>query len=255
MRVTLAPGIWMRRLRWTLGWGGFFIANAALYWWFAVDIVFFYHWKVHSSTANTVGSAVMLFGIAAAFTMLGVRAIRSGLWISAERVVVRGALTTHSCAPDDVVEFVAGTRVAPCPLLHRTHGRPLDVSALSRGGGLRSRYPMYLRQLEPVCAELNALLRSVQSAGAANAHEQTAAVRRDHAIENYHLLRTIVLSFTGLFWALSGAVVALEPKTTVAVAMAIFAAVNGVSTYLILRGAKRGIDHHATTPGPPSDVA
>jgi hypothetical protein len=31
MRVTVAPGIWMRRLRFTLGWGGFCIANAALY--------------------------------------------------------------------------------------------------------------------------------------------------------------------------------------------------------------------------------
>jgi hypothetical protein len=66
----------------------------------AFHFVVFRHWQVPTTTANKVEEAVLLFVFAVVSFALGARDLRAGLWIGADRVVVRGMLRSTKLAPE-----------------------------------------------------------------------------------------------------------------------------------------------------------
>jgi hypothetical protein len=254
MRIHVAPEIWIRSERWRIGNGSAILGFAAFGLWLGVYLLVLKHWQVDPTTATKIGQASIGFGIAVLSLPLAVRQLRVGLWISRERVVIRGTFKTYVCLPDDVVAFVPGTRLAPCPLLRRTHGRPLAVSALSRSGFLRTSAPLYLHQLAPVCDDLNELLGTVQSAAAAPRGTLNEEANREHAMERYRVLRRVILGLAAIFWIVAGILVALLPRPSVAAFMIVLALLNTLSTYLTLRRARNNVERQTSTPVNPTNA-
>jgi hypothetical protein len=242
-RVKIATDVWIRNLNQTVGCGAAGVAVAGFWAWMGFHFVIFHHSQVPATTASKVGAAAFLLSLAVLFLWCGIRQLRAGLWISRERVVVRGMLRTRIIDPDEATGFVAGTRLAPCPLLHRKHGRPFAVTALSRSGILKSSNARFLRQVGPVCDELNVLLATVQSGDHKHEEPPGVEVTSEHARENYRVLRSLTLAYAAVFIVISGAVVALAPSPTVAIFVSALSLVNTVGTYVVLRSQKRDVDH------------
>ena len=91
----------------------------------------------------------------------------AGIWIGREGIVVQGPLRTWTIPLEEAHVFSPGVQPGygpngtPCPMLTRDGGRPVGVWALGREGWVW-RYDRYLSELEPLCDELNAVLRRVQ---------------------------------------------------------------------------------------------
>ena len=112
-------------------------------------------------------AAAMLLVVAAGCGVVAYRTYHAGLWIAADGIVIRGPLWTSRVAVDAAESFFAGVQDGagngtPCPMLATGDGRAIGVWALGRQGVVW-RYPRYLRELEPVCTELNRLLECAKA--------------------------------------------------------------------------------------------
>jgi hypothetical protein len=165
--VVVAPNLWMRKRRRTAGSAACaFITSAA---WVAMFFgVALSNPHLTKTAGEILGVAVFLFGVAALSGTYGVRLARSGLWLAADGVRVRGPLKTRHIALDDIKRFEpgiqagAGANGTPCPMLVRANGSRIGVWALGREG-LATRYRRYLDELQPLCDDLNRLLQSLRT--------------------------------------------------------------------------------------------
>lgn len=240
MHIAVGPNSWIRNLRQTLGYGGLTVVMAAFWTWMGFYSIF----SMHSTEANKIGFAIFAFCFGAVTLLLGFRQLRAGLWIGRDRIVVRGTLKTWVLDPSDVTGFVAGQRLAPCPLLDREHGRQVPVSALSRPGILKSSASRFIKELEPVCDDLNTLLKAIRPGTTPHADAPSAETIATHARENYRRLRTFFVVIAVTFAILCELVVALVPKPTVLVFMTALAVFNAIGTYGVLRLEKKQLDLH-----------
>jgi hypothetical protein len=215
--IMVGSSIWMRNRRHTLAFSGFLLANTALYLWLAV------YGFLGKAGDGGGGIGVLGLALAALSGLLAVRHARAGLWMGPDGIVVRGPFKTY--------------RVAP--MLQRKHGRPLRVSALSRGGGLTSRFPALVAQLEPLCDELNALLKTLQAGAPSSSDAADAASAQHEEAHEYRLLRASLLLSGAAYWIIPVVLVALRPTPVFAVWMAVVAVSGTVSTYLILRQVRK----------------
>jgi hypothetical protein len=233
--IMVGSSIWMRNRRHTLAFSGFLLANTALYLWLAV------YGFLGKAGDGGGGIGVLGLALAALSGLLAVRHARAGLWMGPDGIVVRGPFKTYRVAASSATGFVAGfvAKSAPAPMLQRKHGRPLRVSALSRGGGLTSRFPALVAQLEPLCDELNALLKTLQAGAPSSSDAADAASAQHEEAHEYRLLRASLLLSGAAYWIIPVVLVALRPTPVFAVWMAVVAVSGTVSTYLILRQVRK----------------
>ncbi len=166
----VAPNVWIRKARRTGTFAVLAYLNAAA--WVAISVDVASKSQFTSHLGSFVVMLVFLLGVAALSVITGLRLASCGLWMSQEQVVVVGPLRTWTLGVGEVAGFEPGVRGSrngtPCPVLKRTHGRPIGVWALGRDG-LISSYGRFLDELRPLCDELNELL------GTLNAKRSTPA--------------------------------------------------------------------------------
>jgi hypothetical protein len=115
----------------------------------------------------TVEARLALYGLCLSPLLLGAWCVnRTGLWIGLDGVVVRGFVRTRRVPLGKVRAFVPGAcgwwgNGYPAPVLERTGAGRIPIFTLGREG-VAWKFEEYLEQLEPVCDELNALLRVLQ---------------------------------------------------------------------------------------------
>jgi hypothetical protein len=88
---------------------------------------------------------------------------RRGLLISATGIVVRNLFSTHTIALTDAAGFVpgvAGGLGGPCLILKRHSSESVSVGAMARVAVVW-RYGEHLRELQPLCVELEALVSEI----------------------------------------------------------------------------------------------
>jgi hypothetical protein len=123
------------------------------------------HW--HNTVANDVGIGAFFIALAGPGLWMARRLARTGLWMSADGIIVRNPLRTYSTALGDVDAFAPGVLAGgnngtPCPVVKQRQGRPVGVWALGREGVIW-RYGRYAHELEPLCEELNAVLGNLRA--------------------------------------------------------------------------------------------
>jgi len=158
------PEVWLRKRRRTLVFAAYSFALAAFWIGMIFDVA-----ADRATYAHNGGLApFVLFFLALALpsTLLGVRCARSGLWVGAGGVIVRGPLRTWRMQLGDVQRFEAGVagpgNGIPCPQLVRAHGRPVGVFALGSESFVFG-YRRALDQMKPLCEQLNALLETLRA--------------------------------------------------------------------------------------------
>lgn len=119
----------------------------------------------HNTTGSDVGFGVFVLGIDAFLVVCARRLSRAGLLMSRDGVVVRGPFKTWAFPLADAESFEPGVQAGggngtPCPMLKRKNGGAIGVWALGHEGVVW-RYRQYLHDLEPLCDELNEVLRSM----------------------------------------------------------------------------------------------
>lgn len=155
--------VWMRNGRRTRAW-----AALAVVWSAACVVLLTRTGELHGDL-TTVGYAVFgvfYLGMAGLGLLLGWRVARSGLWIGADGIVVRGPFRTRSVALADAGRFAPGLQGrggngTPCPMLQRTGTRAVGVWALGRRN-IWFRYERLCREIQPLCDELNQLIARVR---------------------------------------------------------------------------------------------
>ncbi|HYB23952.1 MAG TPA: hypothetical protein VED41_09165 [Solirubrobacteraceae bacterium] len=161
----VAPNVWMRKTRRTGTFAALAYVNAVV--WVAMAVDAATKPQYNGDAGNLAAMLVFLLGVAALSVIAGRRLARCGLWMSRERVIVNGPLRTWTLPVSEVEDFEPGVRSAgngtPCPVLRRSHGRPIGIWALGRDG-LVSSYSSYLNELQPLCEELTELARTLQAA-------------------------------------------------------------------------------------------
>jgi hypothetical protein len=162
--VEVARGAWIRNRRRTRAW-----ASIAVLWSVVFACTVFIPGSSHvpKPLGDYLALGAFYFGIAAVGIAFAGRVANAGVWIGPDGVVVRGPFRTHSVSIADAEVFVPGLQGGagngtPCPTLTRTHGRPVGVWALGRRNFV-FRYQRLFQEIQPLCDELNALLRSLQS--------------------------------------------------------------------------------------------
>jgi hypothetical protein len=159
----VAPHTWIRKRRRTVG----FAVYAYLLSAFWIAMIFDVTGKRATYEHNGGLAVFVLFflALAGASAALGVRFARSGLWISADEILVRGPLRTKRIATHDVERFepgVHGRRSGfPCPILMRADGRSVGVWALG-SEALTFSYRRALDDMRPLCEELERLLATIR---------------------------------------------------------------------------------------------
>jgi hypothetical protein len=116
--------------------------------------------------ANVLNAVVFFLVFAGPCAWVAWRVATAGLWIGPEGLVIRGPFRSWAVQPGEALRFVRGVEKGtgngtPCPMLERTDGDPIGVWALGREGLPRS-YDKYLGELEPLCEQLNQLLKQQQ---------------------------------------------------------------------------------------------
>jgi hypothetical protein len=205
--VTVAPSVWMRRRSWTLTNAVLYGAMAAFWGWMAVYLAILGHMG-HTTSATRAFFAVFTVAMTMLWAWVSVRIARSGLWIAADAIVLRGALRTRSFPLHAVNAFVprADSRQQVWPWLQRLHGRPLAVTALSRWG----RTAAIAQHLQPLCDELNALLKTLQAAHPSAIAPDPAAAREE-AVRESRRTRAALLGTGGLYWVAAGIIIGQHP--------------------------------------------
>jgi hypothetical protein len=163
--VTVASDLWMRKAVRTRGSALFAVANAV-----AWATMFFVakNPRWHRTVWENLALALFFFGVALLSLLYARRLARAGLFVSADGVTIRGPLFTRTVSLADAQSFVPGIQPSfgngtPCPMLERKGGHALGVWALGREGFI-SGYSKYLEDLQPLCDQLNELIRSAQMA-------------------------------------------------------------------------------------------
>lgn len=116
--------------------------------------------------ANVLNAVVFFLVFAGPCAWVAWRVATSGLWIGPEGLVIRGPFRSWAVQPEEALRFATGVQKGtgngtPCPMLERTDGEPVGVWALGREGWIWS-YDKHLEELEPLCEQLNQLLRQQQ---------------------------------------------------------------------------------------------
>jgi hypothetical protein len=161
----VAPNAWICNRRRTRAWAGI----AALWSVVFASLLFLPgHAPSHARPVAYVVVGAFYFGIAALGIAFAGRVARSGLWIGANGIVVRGPFRTCSVALDDAEVFGPGLQGrggngVPCPMLTRRDGPAVGVWALGRRN-IWFRYRRICQEIEPLCGELNELVAQVRSA-------------------------------------------------------------------------------------------
>jgi hypothetical protein len=159
----LAPDTWIRRRRRTIGFATYSFLLSA----FWIAMIFDVAGKKATYEHNGGLAVFVLFflALAGASAALGVRFARSGLWVSADGVVVRGPLRTKRITTHDIERFEPGVHGPgsgfPCPILMRTDGQSVGVWALG-SEALTFSYRRALEDMRPLCEELDRLLATIK---------------------------------------------------------------------------------------------
>lgn len=129
-------------------------------------------WPVHGTQRAGgpagLGAAALLgcMALAAAGAWLARRLARTGLWVGADRVIVRNPIRTWTIELGNVRSFALaappGPRAHgdPVPVLCRREGPPVEVWALGRHHDARR---PAAGELEPLCDGLNDLLLALRA--------------------------------------------------------------------------------------------
>ena len=152
----MAEDVWLRNMRRTR-----LFAAYTVVWSLGFAAIFFvpnHHW--HKTTGDQLVLGVFFFGTAAAGLVLARRVARAGLWLGGNGIVIRNPLKRWTVPLGDARAFVVGND-KPSPYLVRQHGGAVVVWALGREGVVW-RFARYQRELQPLCDELNAVLRELQ---------------------------------------------------------------------------------------------
>jgi hypothetical protein len=158
----LAPNVWIRKRLRTVGFAAYSFLLSA----FWIAMIFDVAGKKATYEHNGGLAVYVLFflALAAASSALGARFARSGLWVSADGVLVRGPLRTKRIAQHEIARFEPGVHGPgngfPCPILMRIDGRAVGVWALG-SEALTFSHRRALEDMRPLCDELDRLLASV----------------------------------------------------------------------------------------------
>jgi hypothetical protein len=159
--VEVARSAWIRNRRRTRVW-----AALAVLWSVVFACLVFLPGNL--SVGGYVALGALYFGIAALGLVFARRVATAGVWIGPQGVVVRGPFRTQSVGLADAETFVPGLQGGagngtPCPTLERRGGRAVGVWALGRRN-IVFRYQRLFGEIQPLCDELNELLKTMQSA-------------------------------------------------------------------------------------------
>jgi hypothetical protein len=154
--VPVAPRAWIRNWRRTRAWA----LIATLYGLVFAGLPFL-------SGGHSAGLTAFDVALAAAALVLAVRVVRSGVWIGADGLVVRGPFRTLTVAPQDAGPFTPGLQGragngTPCPMLQRRGQRAVGVWALGQRN-IWFRYDRLCQEIQPLCDELSTLVEAVRS--------------------------------------------------------------------------------------------
>jgi hypothetical protein len=172
--VEVARSVWIRNRRRTRVWSAIAVLWSVL---FACTLFIpSAHW--HKTLGEYLGLGVIYFGIAALGMAFAGRVAKAGVWIGPDGIVVRGPFRTRSVSLADAEAFVPGLQGGagngtPCPMLKRRDGRPVGIWALGRRN-LVFRYRRLFQEIQPLCDELNELVRALQS-GSSSAEPMSSA--------------------------------------------------------------------------------
>ncbi len=114
---------------------------------------------------SAVAGAVAIIALGAPYVYFAWRISRSGIWIGADGIVIRGPLRTRRIPGSSAVSFAPGVQPGagngtPCPILTRADGSEIGVWALGRES-LVWNFGDRLEEMRPLCDELNALLEDL----------------------------------------------------------------------------------------------
>lgn len=124
---------------------------------------------LYLSDSGSGGDAVVALAFVAVFGLPALLAIwriaSAGLQIGEDEILVRRPIRTRRVSPLSVLGFEPGIfgfvgNGTPGPVLRLSNGESIGIWALGREGLVWS-FDRYLREVEPLCDELNAALRQV----------------------------------------------------------------------------------------------
>jgi hypothetical protein len=162
--VEVLPRVWIRNQRRTRAWAAIAVAWSVA---FAGLLFISGDLKGPRTPGEILALGAFYFGVAAVGLVFARRVARAGLWIGRDAIAVRGPFRTQSVALDDVARFVPGLQGrggngTPCPMLEREARRAVGVWALGRRN-IWFRYHRLCNEIQPLCDELNDLVRTLRS--------------------------------------------------------------------------------------------
>jgi hypothetical protein len=205
---------------------------------------------LHPATVvNVVFFAVLSVGMTVGLAVVAVRTARAGLWMGSGGVVLRGVFKTRSFALNAVTGFApkVGSSYA-CPWLNRPHRRPLLVSALSLGG-LGGATALRAQQLQPVCDELNALLKTLQSTYPCETPVPDPEEAHKESVRESRRVGRGLLATAVAYWIGAGAFFATHPTAVVGVCAGALGVLYTSYTYLVSRLMKKSATHQTGSTG------
>jgi hypothetical protein len=197
--------------------------------------------------SGRLGDAVFMFILGGLSTLLFIRAIRAGVWITSDRVVIRGFLRTRRLPLGEVSNFVADSPTASWPFVKRVGHRSLAVTPLAlgswRGRALGADFPA---QLRPTCQQLNTLLDSVRATAP---HPISAPASVPDVRREFRPVHSVILAIAAIVWIICGVIAVLAPTTLGVIFSGGIALLWTIQTALMLHLAKKNIDRqvHAST--------
>jgi len=161
----VAANAWIRTERRTRTFAALAYVNAAGWVAIAIDVLSKAHYR--ENVPNLLAMQVFLLGVAAISVLVGRRIARCGLWMSHEQIIVVGPLRSWHVSVGEAEGFEPGVQGGgngtPCPVLKCAGGRSIGVWALGRDQ-LIANNRRSLREMQPLCDELGALLSSLRAA-------------------------------------------------------------------------------------------
>jgi hypothetical protein len=159
--IAMAPDLWIRNRRRTRAWSAVAVAWSAV----VASRLLVAGGGTRSSEVMLVFAAIYL-PLAVLGLVVAIRVLRAGVRIRPDGVLVRGPFRTHNVALDAALRFSPGLQGrggngTPCPMLERRGQPPVGVWALGRRN-IWFRYDRVCQEIQPACAELNALVESVR---------------------------------------------------------------------------------------------
>lgn len=165
MMVAVVPNVWIRRPQVTARFARIFALCGCVFLLLALGGFLGYSDHRRPSLWLDFGVVNLVWGALAAALVR--QYARRGIRISADGILVRNLLSTRRIALADADGFAPGVAaglIGPCPILKRRTGEPVSVGGLARVAATW-RISENLRELEPLCVELNKLLSEMQEHG------------------------------------------------------------------------------------------